>query len=103
MTVDFTFGPELDQWTYDRSSKTYDLTRNSTSTLSFATTQGLDGVNVRIDPGKTALVVVDMQNFFLHPSCRTHPPGLEAVTPTIDVIAKCRELGIQAWAIKCVA
>lgn len=92
---DLTFGPEGEQWHYDRSRKTYDLTRGRTPTYKFGTTQGPGETYITISPELSALVVVDMQNFFLHPDCRAHPPGLAAVEPTLNAIAKARELGMQ--------
>jgi len=50
---------------------------------------------VRIDKSKSALVVIDMQNFFLHPDLRSHPTGLDCVQPLMDVGPKMRELGIK--------
>lgn len=47
------------------------------------------------DPSKTALVVVDMQNFFLDASCMEHPNGLKAVEPTGRVVEWCREVGVK--------
>ena len=44
---------------------------------------------------KTALVVVDMQNFFLDASCMAHPNGLKAVEPTAKIVEWCRKVGIQ--------
>jgi nicotinamidase-related amidase len=95
MAPDLTFGPPGEEWTYDRASKTYDLTRHRTPTFKFSTTQGPAETYLTISPEISALVVVDMQNFFLHPDCRSHPLGLAAVQPTLKAIAKCRELGIQ--------
>lgn len=97
MAPDLTFGPPGEEWHYDRTTKTYDLTRGRTSPrpLKFGTTQGPGATFITVAPAIAALVVVDMQNFFLHPSCRVHPKGLAAVEPTLRVIEKCRELGIQ--------
>lgn len=97
------FGPPGDQWVYDRSTKTYDLTRGgndnisspSYQPLSIRTTQGPPETNILLSPSQTALVIVDMQNFFLHPSCRVHPSGLAAVAPLLSTIEHCRRLGIQ--------
>lgn len=51
-----------------------------------------------IDPAKTVLVVIDMQNYFIHPECRDHAGGIAAVKPTLSVIERCREEGIPvAW------
>ncbi|KAJ9131983.1 Isochorismatase [Pleurostoma richardsiae] len=95
-----TFGPAGDQWTYSRRTRTYDLTRGRSSaegrpSLTIGTTQGPAGTSIAVDPAASALVVVDMQNFFLHPDCRDHPAGLAAVEPTIRVVEKCREAGIK--------
>ena len=96
MTPDLNFGPAGEQWHYSRATKTYDLTRGTKGGFTLATSQGVADTYLTVAPSLSALVVVDMQNFFLHPSCRDHPPGLAAVEPTIKVVEKCRELGIQA-------
>lgn len=92
-----TFGPPGSQWIYDRQSKTYDLTRSSspTTALKIATTCGPPSTSLLLSPAKTALVVIDMQNFFLHPSCREHPTGLAAIPPLVNTIRKCRETGVK--------
>ncbi|KAH6657850.1 isochorismatase [Truncatella angustata] len=91
-----TFGPEGDRWLYNRSTKTYDLTRGKhTQGFTIQTTQGPPGTSFTVDPEKTALIVVDMQNTFLHNKCRDHPTGLATVEPTLTLIHKCRKLGIQ--------
>jgi phosphatidylethanolamine-binding protein len=90
-----TFGPEGDQWHYSRASKTYDLTRGAASAHTVKTTYGPENTFISIAPELSALVIVDMQNFFLHPSCREHPTGLAAVEPTLKLIEKCRAVGIQ--------
>lgn len=95
-----TFG-EDDQWVYDKSTKTYDLTRgkpdspSSSPPLSIRTTQGPPDTKILISPARSALVIVDMQNFFLHPSFRAHPAGLAAVDPLLRTIEHCRGRGIQ--------
>ncbi len=95
MAPDLSFGPVGDQWHYDRATKTYDLTRGSGPGFTVGTTKGPAATSISISPGLSALVVVDMQNFFLHPRCRDHPTGLAAVSPTRAVIDKCREVGVQ--------
>lgn len=96
-TDKLTFGPPGSEWTYDKGSKVYDLTRGvrSPSPLKIALTQGPPSTSVLINPSSTALVIVDMQNFFLHPSCRSHPTGLAAVEPLRQAIRVCRAKGIQ--------
>ncbi|KAF4621565.1 hypothetical protein G7Y89_g14523 [Cudoniella acicularis] len=95
MSSDISFGPPAQQWHYSKSTKTYDLVGGSTQKLKVLTTEGPDGVSFTISLELTALVIVDMQNFFLDAKCINHPNGLKAVEPTIKVIEKCRELGIQ--------
>ncbi|KXH52561.1 isochorismatase [Colletotrichum simmondsii] len=95
MRPDLTFGPPGDEWHYDRPSRTYDLTRGRSPAWKVGTSQGPAGTSVSVNPHSTALVIVDMQNYFLHPSCRDHPAGLAAVEQTKRVVEKCRELGIQ--------
>ncbi|PPQ99606.1 hypothetical protein CVT24_005182 [Panaeolus cyanescens] len=48
---------------------------------------------VRVDRKRTALVVIDMQNFFLHPDLRAHPLGLECVQPLMNVVPALRSAG----------
>ncbi|OLN84380.1 Peroxyureidoacrylate/ureidoacrylate amidohydrolase RutB [Colletotrichum chlorophyti] len=95
MGPDLTFGPPGDQWHYYRQSRTYDLTRGRCPAWTVVTTQGLAQTSISVAPEGSALVIVDMQNFFLHPSCRDHAPGLAAVERTKLLIEKCRELGVQ--------
>jgi isochorismate hydrolase len=90
-----TIGPESEEWIYNPTLKTYDLSRSSPNQLKIATTRGDEVRSILINPEISALVVIDMQNFFLHPKCRDHPLGLATVEPTIKVIEKCRQLGIQ--------
>lgn len=95
MRPDLTFGPPGDEWHYDRPSRTYNLTRGRSPAWTVGTTQGPVETFISVAPHSTALVIVDMQNYFLHPSCRDHPAGLAAVGKTMRTIEKCRELGIQ--------
>jgi len=50
---------------------------------------------VRLDTKKTALVVIDMQNFFLHPDRHPHPSGLACVQPLVELVPFFRKKGIQ--------
>lgn len=96
MTSIVTFGVLGKGWVYYQEKRLYDLTRDeSAPCFSFGTTHGRPDTTIMIGPKTTALVVVDMQNFFLHPGCYDHPNGLEAAERIIETVAKCRELGIQ--------
>jgi hypothetical protein len=90
-----TFGPPGQEWHYSKTTKTYDISGGSAKKITIPTTEGPTETSVTIDPASSALVIVDMQNFFLDPQCMQHPSGLKAVEPTIKVIEKCREAGIQ--------
>lgn len=97
MSSDITFGPPGQEWYYSKTTKTYDLSGGSAKKMMIPTTEGPKETSVTIDPESSALVVVDMQNFFLDPQCMDHPNGLNAVEPTIKVIEKCRDAGIQVY------
>ncbi len=81
MAPDLSFGPGGEQWHYTRATKTYDLTRGKPDGLTIGTSQGVADTFIKLAPSLSALVIVDMQNFFLDPSCRDHPNGLAAVEP----------------------
>jgi hypothetical protein len=97
--ADITWGPQGQEWTYSKSTKTYDISGGAAKGLTIKTTVGPADTSFTIDPSKTAFVIVDMQNFFLSPRCMDHPNGLAAVEPSIKVIEKCREAGIQVCAV----
>ncbi|KAI1137303.1 Isochorismatase hydrolase [Hypoxylon sp. FL0543] len=96
MSPILTFGPEGDEWRYDRDTKCYDLSRGvSSPRFTVRATRGPAGTSVTLAPTLSALVVVDMQNFFLHPRCADHPTGLVAVERTLEVVKKCREIDVK--------
>jgi nicotinamidase-related amidase len=82
-------------WRYS-SENGFDLTRQndhqtcSSISLQTATTP------ILIDPTRSALVIIDMQNFFLHPSVRAHDTGLAASKKLLEyAIPAARKAGIQ--------
>ncbi|KAI9657611.1 MAG: hypothetical protein M1821_002787 [Bathelium mastoideum] len=85
-----------DQWWYNPETKQFDLSRGAAKKLQIDADDGIrNHRGVLIDPEKTALIVIDMQNYFIHPECCHHPGGLAAVAPTLKVIERCREENIQ--------
>ncbi|EMD42075.1 hypothetical protein CERSUDRAFT_79689 [Gelatoporia subvermispora B] len=50
---------------------------------------------VRLAKQRTALIVIDMQNFFLHPDLRSHPTGLGCVEPLMNMVPALRTQGIK--------
>ncbi|KAJ1310970.1 hypothetical protein OPQ81_009481 [Rhizoctonia solani] len=69
-----------------------DLSPNSTKSIEFSV---LGDRRVRLDPETAALVVVDMQNYFLHPELRDHPTGLECVKPLKEMLPVLRQAGVN--------
>lgn len=90
-------GPSKEPWFYSPKTKSYDLTRGNTQTepLSFSTSGGPRNVTVVIAPELTTLVAIDMQNYFLHPGCNNHSSGIIAAQRAIEVVKKCRDIGIK--------
>lgn len=85
-----------DQWHYIPSTKRFDLSRGSARKLVIDADDGVrHHRGAMIDPERTCLVVIDMQNYFIHPKCRDHVGGIAAVEPTLKVMRRCRELGVQ--------
>lgn len=85
-----------DQWFYHVASKRFDLSRGSQRKIIIDADDGIrNHRGVMIDPNKTLLVIIDMQNYFVHPRCRDHTGGIGTVKPTLQVIERCRQLGIQ--------
>ncbi|CAJ2499689.1 Uu.00g025420.m01.CDS01 [Anthostomella pinea] len=96
MTADLRFDPQGDGWTFNKETQTYDLRRASPSRrFTVLTSQGPPNTSVTLAPALSALVVIDMQNFFLHPRCNDHPSGLAAVERTLQDVDKWREIGIK--------
>ncbi|KAJ7225541.1 Isochorismatase hydrolase [Mycena pura] len=50
---------------------------------------------VRVKRESTAMVIIDMQNFFLHPELRDHPTGLKCVDPLMKTLPVLRNAGIK--------
>ncbi|EIN13782.1 Isochorismatase hydrolase [Punctularia strigosozonata HHB-11173 SS5] len=50
---------------------------------------------IRLTDSSTALVVVDMQNFFLHKALFDHPTGLACVDPLLPVVPAVRKRGVR--------
>lgn len=88
-----------DQWFYHVPSKRFDLSRGAKRKIVIDADDGIrNHRGVMIDPAKSVLVIIDMQNYFIHPKYRDHAGGIAAIEPLLKVIKRCREEGIQlAW------
>lgn len=97
-TAPIPFGGE-EQWLYLPATKKFDLSRGSQQKMVFeCDEEGRNHTGFMIDPGNSVLIVVDMQNYFVHPLYRDHAAGIAAIEPTLKVIERCRKEGIQiAW------
>ncbi|QIW96925.1 hypothetical protein AMS68_002443 [Peltaster fructicola] len=85
-----------DQWFYNPSTMRFDLSRGSAKKIILDADDGIrNHRGVMIDPAKSLLVVIDMQNHFLHPKLNDHAEGIKVVEPLTKVIGKCRTEGIQ--------
>ena len=52
--------------------------------------------SARIEPSRSALIIIDMQNFFLHPELSPDATaGRAAVEPTLKIIEGFRKIGIK--------
>jgi phosphatidylethanolamine-binding protein len=88
------FGRGPDRWLYHPSSGLFDLSRMSHTKLMIPSqTENMSGIV--IDPSRTIMVIVDMQNYFVHPACYPHIAGVAAVPPILSTMRQCRKLGIQ--------
>ncbi|KAI7157906.1 Pre-mRNA-splicing factor [Hortaea werneckii] len=84
-----TLGNYYNYWKLTDNDTTYDLTRSDRMPVSTPKTIPMIGSRERaiIEPNRTALVIVDMQNFFLHPQLSpAADKGRAAVQPTLNMI-----------------
>jgi nicotinamidase-related amidase len=82
-------------WRYS-SENGFDLTRqNDHQTCSSIKLETAE-TPIIIDAARSALVIIDMQNFFLHPAVRSHDTGLAASKNLLKyAIPAARKAGIQ--------
>ncbi|KAJ7762656.1 Isochorismatase hydrolase [Mycena metata] len=78
-----TFGNVFNFWT--KTTDGWDLTRgNATNAITLPLP--FPKSRVTIQPASSALVIIDMQNFFLHPDLNGDPRGRAVIPTTIDMI-----------------
>lgn len=84
-----TLGNYYNYWKLTDNDTTYDLTRSDRMPVSTPKTVPMIGSRERaiIEPNRTAMIIVDMQNFFLHPQLSpAADKGRTAVQPTLNMI-----------------
>jgi nicotinamidase-related amidase len=97
-TAPIPFGGD-EQWLYFPDDGKFDLSRGSQRRMVVECDRDRHNHSgFMFDPDSAILIVVDMQNYFVHPKYRDHAAGMKAVEPTLKVIERCRKEGIQiAW------
>lgn len=82
-------------WRYS-SENGFDLTRQNDHQTCYSIRFETTTTPILIDPARSALVIIDMQNFFLHLSVRSHDTGIAASKKLLDyAIPAARKAGIQ--------
>ncbi|MCJ1325130.1 hypothetical protein MMC10_001792 [Thelotrema lepadinum] len=98
---DATVGNYYNYWLNSSPSSnrtTWDLTRSDRMAVTSPKTIPFLGQRAAatIEPSRSALVIIDMQNFFLHPKLSPHASGgRTAVTPTLNMIKAFRANGMK--------
>lgn len=93
-----TIGNHYNYWRLDANATTYDLTRSDRLPTTSPKTIPMLGSRPQalIEPNRTAFVIVDMQNFFLHPKLSPQAVrGRQAVQPTLNLIDAFRANGMK--------
>ena len=91
-------GNYYNYWEVNKNQSTYDLTRSDRMPVTSPKTIPMLGRRKQalIEPNRTAMIIVDMQNFFLHPHLSPQATrGRQAVQPTLNLIDAFRENGMK--------
>ncbi len=91
-------GNYYNYWKLLDNGTTWDLTRSDRMPVTSPKTIPMLGYREKaiIEPNRTAMVIVDMQNFFLHPKLSPSAVnGRKAVQPTLNLIKAFRETGMK--------
>ncbi|KAJ9634036.1 hypothetical protein H2204_006584 [Knufia peltigerae] len=75
---------------------TFDLTRSDRAAVTSPKVLPMVDSSIKIEPNRSALVIIDMQNFFLHPDLSPKATkGRGAVDPTVNMIKGFRKHGMK--------
>jgi len=88
MTAPVKFGNEYNFWL--KSEKGTDLTRGVGNGKVVKTGKE----EIVIAPKKSALIIIDMQNYFLHEKCGNNKLGRDLIPATIESVKACRKAGM---------
>ncbi|KAK5005717.1 hypothetical protein LTR39_005858, partial [Cryomyces antarcticus] len=93
-----TLGNHYNYWAIHANDGVFDLTRSDRLPLTSPRTIPMLGSRKTavIEPSRSALVVIDMQNFFLHPALSpVATKGRKAVLPTVQMVRGFRKAGTK--------
>jgi len=82
------FGNAYNYWI--KTDAGFDLSRGSKETITVKTTKD----SITIAPKRTALVIIDMQNYFLDEKLFDNGPGRDSVPIMMETVQACRKAGI---------
>ena len=91
-------GNYYNYWKLEDNQTTWDLTRSDRMPVTSPKIIPMLGSREKaiIEPNRTAMIIVDMQNFFLHPKLSPSAVrGREAVQPTLNLIKAFGENGMK--------
>ncbi|KAI9712656.1 MAG: hypothetical protein M1820_001277 [Bogoriella megaspora] len=91
-------GNYYNYWSHAANTSTWDLTRSTALPTTSPKAIPMSGSRKTaiIEPSRSALVIIDMQNFFLHPSLSPRATGgRTAVQPTVNMINGFRQAGMK--------
>jgi hypothetical protein len=97
-TIPNVLGNYYNYWKLTDNQTSWDLTRSDRMPVTSPKTIPMLGSRQRaiIEPNRTAMVIVDMQNYFLHPKLSPSAVrGRMAVQPTLNLIKAFRETGMK--------
>ncbi|KZO89820.1 Isochorismatase hydrolase [Calocera viscosa TUFC12733] len=82
------FGNAYNYWI--KTDTGFDLSRGAAEKATVKTTKD----PITIAPKKSALVIIDMQNYFLHEKCFDNAPGRDSASIMMQTVEACRKAGI---------
>lgn len=91
-------GNYYNYWSIQANDTVFDLTRSDRMPVTSPKTIPMSGSRkyATIEPSRSALIIIDMQNFFLHPALSPKATaGRTAVQPTVNMINGFRQAGMK--------
>lgn len=96
MAIERIGNQSADFWTYDADTGLMDLSRRTDQDTKGTLTLQTRTYPIRYDPAKSALVIIDMQNYFLEPGLRGASAHKEPPSKGLLAAKALKEIGIPA-------